>query len=171
MTDQAELDRAQLRTIQAIFENAVEKNTLEDLREYIDPDFSIVSFTDKSFEDFESFGKAWKITRQEIIGSGRFSTKLNPEPALFIDNLAICKGRADNAMVDGKGRQFDYPSNWTVVFKKTDGNWRILRAHSSLDPFGNPIIVSHVKRKIFASSLLAFVLGAVICSVVTLILR
>jgi len=166
MTDQFEDDREQLRVIQTIFENAVDKNTLEDLGAYIDADFSIVSFTDKSFEDFESFIKEWKISRRKIVGKGGFITKLNPEPSLFIDDIAICKGCSDNTMVDNKGQRFKYTSNWTVIFKRTDGIWKILRAHSSLDPFRNPVLVSNVKRKIFMSSLLAFILGSVTCSVV-----
>lgn len=166
MTDHFEEDREQLRSIQTIFERAVEKNTLEDIKEYIDSDFSIVSFTDKSFGDFDSFNKEWKITRQNIVGRGGFTTKLNPEPSLFIDDMAICKGRSDNTMLDNKGQHFEYTSNWTVIFKRTDGIWKILRAHSSLDPFRNPVLVSNVKRKILISSLLAFIMGSVTCSVV-----
>lgn len=164
MTDPFESDREQLRAIQTIFENAVEKNTLEDLRDHIDSDFSIVSFTDKSFDDFESFNKQWKITRQNTIGNGSFTTKLNPVPSLFIDDIAICKGRSDNTMVDNTGQRFEYTSNWTVIFKRTNNTWKILRAHSSLDPFGNPVLVSKVKRKILLSSLLSFIFGSVTCS-------
>lgn len=166
MTDQYAEEREQLRAIQAVFENAVENNSLEDLRPYIDSDFSIVTFTDKSFDDFESFINAWKTSRQKMIGKGTFTTKLNPETSLFFDDIAIGKGCAQNTMVDNKGQLFEYTSNWTVIFKRTDDSWKIVRSHSSLDPFGNPVLVNHVKHKIVASSILAFVLGSVACSVV-----
>ncbi len=164
MTDQYERDREQLRIIQKAFENAVENNTLEDIRAYVHSDFSIVSFTDKAFEDFDSFCKQWNITRQEIVGAGSFTTQLNPEPSLFIDDLAICKGRSDNKMVDKKGTHFEYTSHWTVIFRRIDDNWKILRAHNSLDPFGNPMLVSNVKRKVLMSCTLAFILGGLACS-------
>lgn len=157
--DKDESSRQQLRELQSIFEQAVKNNSIEDMREHVDVDFSFVSFTDKSFDNFDTFAKQWKISRNEMIGSGSFVSQLNPEPAVFEGDIAICKGNASNTMVDKRDKTFEYSSNWTVVFKQTDGVWKVLRAHNSLDPFSNPMLRSGVKKHVFKMSLIAFGIG------------
>lgn len=165
--DNYEQEREKLRTIQTIFEQAVKNNTINDIKPYTDADFSFVSFTDRSFSDFESFSKQWNLSRNEMVGSGSFSTALNPEPSIFIDDIAICYGNAKNNMVDKKGYSFEYTSNWTVIFKRSDSEWKVLRAHNSLDPFYNPMLKSAVKSSLLKFSVFAFVLGGALCSLLT----
>ena len=162
-----ESSRVALRALQQVFQKAVENNTIEDMREHIADDFSFVSFTDKSFDSFDNFEKQWKVTRAEMIGDGRFTSELNPEPALFEGDIAICKGNASNQMVDAKGNTFAYSSNWTVIFKQTAGVWKVLRAHNSLDPFANPMLLSHVKKTVLKYSAVAFIIGGIACSLLT----
>lgn len=157
-------EREKLRSIQAVFEKAVENNTIDDLKPHIDPQFSFVSFTDRAFTDFTSFSEQWHITRKDMVGSGKFSTTLDPQPAIFIGDTAVCFGNAKNNMIDSKGRNFDFTSNWTVVFKRNDGEWKVLRAHNSLDPFFNPMLKQAVKTRFIQLGLLAFVLGGALCS-------
>lgn len=168
--DTIEQNRDSLRAIQQVFQKAVENNTIGDMREHIDSRFSFVSFTDKSFENFDDFEKQWNITRAEMIGNGKFTTELNPEPTVFVGDIAVCKGNATNQMTDKQGKSYEYSSNWTVIFKQTEGTWKVLRAHNSLDPFGNPMLKSRVKGLIFKSSAIAFILGGVVCSLATYLL-
>ena len=46
------------------------------------------------------------------------------------------------------GNEYRFTSHWTAVLRKVDGQWKIVRAHSSLDPFGNPMVVGEAKRKV-----------------------
>jgi len=158
-------DREELRAIQKVFESSVENNAIEDIRSFVHPDFSFVSFTDKSFSSFDAFKSQWEITRKKMVGAGSFSSQLNPEPTLFIDDIAISHGNANNTLIDAKGCRYDFTNQWTVVFKRLDGDWKVLRAHNSLDPFNNPMLVSGVKQKIVKYSVLAFIGGAVLCSI------
>ncbi len=162
--DKYKADREKLRALQDIFEKAVENNTIEDIRPFIHPDFSFVSFTDKSFSDFDSFKHQWDLTRREMLGSGRFSTQLNPSPTLFIDDTAVASGNAQNTLINNNGQRYDFTNNWTVIFRRVQGEWKVLRAHNSLDPFNNPMLVSGVKRNILKYSMIAFFSGAVLCS-------
>ncbi|MCG6969419.1 MAG: nuclear transport factor 2 family protein [Gammaproteobacteria bacterium] len=156
-------EREQLRAIQAVFEKAVENNSIEDLRPYTDPEFSYVSFTDRSFGDFDSFCRQWGLTREEMVGSGSFTTQLDPEPTLFFDDIAVCYGNSKNKLINKKGAKFDFTSHWTVIFKREDGEWKVLRAHNSMNPFSNPMLIHAVKSKLTLSSLAAFVVGGVTC--------
>ena len=160
--DEFEQDRKQLRGIQEVFENAVKKNEIENIKSHIDDEFSFVSFTDSAFDDFDSFQAQWKKTRTEMVGQGSFSSSLNPEPALFYGDIAVCKGNSDNHLVNAKGKSFTYTSNWTVVFRRHENGWKVLRAHNSLNPFDNPMLVDGVKSKVSKLAALAFVTGVFI---------
>jgi len=157
-------EREKLRAIQAIFEKAVANNSIEDMRPYTDPEFSFVSFTDRSFSDFDSFSQQWGRTRQEMVGAGSFSTQLDPEPSVFFDNTAVSYGNSKNNMVDSNGHAYEFTSHWTVVFRRRDGEWKVLRAHNSLNPFTNPMLKRAVKAMLIKYSLIAFVAGGVLCS-------
>jgi len=170
MTDKYAAERDKLRELKAIFEKAVENNTIEDMRPYTHPDFSFVSFTDKAFSDFDAFKKQWNITRENMIGSGSFTTSLEPQPTLFIGDIAVASGNATNNLVDTKGKHFTFQNHWTVIFQRAEGEWKVLRAHNSLDPFSNPMLVSGVKDKVTKFSLVSFLSGAILCSILVFLL-
>lgn len=168
--DAHEEDRKKLRAIQAVFEKAVENNSIGDLRPYVDPGFSFVSFTDSEFDSFDAFEQKWSLTRKDMIGSGKFSTQLNPEPTLFLDEVAVCRGNSQNEMIDDKGAIYSFTSHWSVVFKRNDGEWKVLRAHNSLNPFSNPMLKHGVKKMIIKYSVLSFASGLLLCSLSTYLL-
>lgn len=164
-TDIHASSRDELRAVQQEFQKAVKNNTIEDMRQHIDDEFSFVSFTDKSFDSFDEFVEQWNISRAQMVGNGSFITELNPDLSIFEGNIAICKGNASNQLVDHKGESYKYNSNWTVIFKQTDNSWRVLRAHNSLDPFANPMLIAGVKTKLFKIGIAAFALGVVGASI------
>jgi len=159
-----ERDREALLQLQALFEKAVENNSIEDVRAFTHADFSFVSFTDKSFNDFDSFKQQWDITRKQMVGSGRFATQLNPEPTFFMGDIAVARGNASNTMVDNKDIQYDFCSHWTVIFIRDKEEWKVLRVHNSLDPFANPMLVHGVKRKMMTFGLVSFAVGIILSS-------
>ncbi len=162
MTDH-EQDRKQLRGIQAIFEDAVLNNTIGKLKGHIHPNFSFVSFSDTLFTNFKDFETQWGKTRAEMVGSGSFSTELNPEPAEFHGDIAVTYGNSSNQLVNPQGKSFSYTSNWTVIFKREGDQWKVLRAHNSLNPFSNPMLVDGVKTKVLQTGLVALGVGAMAC--------
>lgn len=165
--DSHEKEREELRKVQAIFEKAVENNSIEDIRPYTDEQFSYVSFTDREFNNFDDFCKQWKLTRQDIVGSGQYATRLEPQPSLFFDDIAVCSGNSKNHLQNSQGKAFDFTSHWTVVFRRNNGEWKLLRAHNSLDPFGNPMLLDTVRSKIVKLTVLAAVIGAGLGSFLT----
>lgn len=161
--DNRDQDREQLRAVQAVFEQELKTNSIEDIREYTHKDFSFVSFTDRSFKDFDSFAKQWGLTRQEMLGqNGTFSSQLDPEPSFFYDDIAICHGCASSQMKDKTGKDFEYTSNWTVICKKEEDEWKVVRAHNSLNPFSNPMLIAGVKSRIIGAVSISLILGIVL---------
>ena len=147
-----EAEREILRGLQQRFEKAVKENKIEDIKDITHDDFSFVSFTDRCFMDFDSFSKRWKLTRDEMVGDGHFETSLSPKPTFFYGDIAVAHGNSTNQMKDNKGKDFNFTSNWTVIFKKMGDGWKVVRAHNSLDPFANLMMVSAVKNKLFMIS-------------------
>ena len=168
--DPYEAEREKLRHIKSTFEQAVADNNIGVMREHADDDFSFVSFTDRAFDDFESFQKRWEQTRSELVGSVSFTTRLSPQPTIFVGDIAIAYGNSQNDMLDKNGDNYRFDSHWTVIFRKDGDDWKVLRGHNSLDPFGNPMLKAGVKRTVTKYAAVAFLLGAVagalLCSII-----
>lgn len=69
-------------------------------------------------------------------------------------------------MVDRKGDLCEFTTHWTVILKRNDGEWKVVRAHNSLDPFANPMLKSSVKKALFWMGLLAFLGGSAVGALV-----
>ena len=136
--DEAEHDA--LRELKAVFEQAVNETQLDLLKPHLDERFSVVTYTDSSFTDFQVFKTRWQESRERLLAGGSYHVELLPERSLLLGDVALALGNSDNVLTTGGGAEYHYGSNWTAVLRKVDGQWKILRVHSSLDPFGNPMI-------------------------------
>lgn len=143
-----EADHEALRELKAVFEKAASQNQLDLLRPHLHEPFSVVTYTDREFTDFEAFKSRWQQTRDETVGSGSYKVTLLPERSEIYGDMAIAHGDSENVLVTAAGTEHKFSSHWTAVLRKVDGEWRIVRAHSSLDPFGNPMLVAGVKQKL-----------------------
>src|SRR5262249_36064896 len=75
-----EAEHAALRQFKALFEKAVNENNLELMKPHLHEPFSVVTYTDREFKDFEAFKARWQKTREELLGSGgRYSLTLDPD--------------------------------------------------------------------------------------------
>lgn len=168
--EQDEADHAALREYKALFEKAASENQLDLLKPLLHEPFSVVTYTDREFTDFEAFKARWQKTREEIVGNGSYKVTLRPERSLIYGELAIARGDSDNVLVTSAGNEYRFTSHWTAVFRKQDGQWKIVRVHSSLDPFGNPMIIGEVKRRMLQAGIAAAVGGLLVGSVVIYLL-
>jgi len=158
-------DHDALRNIRRIAENAINRNDLDTIRPYLAPEFSIVTFTDREFTDFDAFKTQWAKTRRKMLGeSGSFKVDLDPELSSLKGDIALCRGNAKNTLVDDSGKVFEFTSHWTATCQKVGGRWLIVRAHNSLDPFHNPMLEHAVRSLLLksagAAALIGLLLGA-----------
>jgi ketosteroid isomerase-like protein len=161
-----EADHAALREYKALFEKAASDNQLDLLKPLLHEPFSVVTYTDREFTDFEAFKTRWQKTRDEIVGNGSYKVTLKPERSLIYGDMAIARGDSDNVLVTSAGNEYRFTSHWTAVFRKQDGQWKVVRVHSSLDPFGNPMVVGEVKRRMMQAALAAALGGLLIGGIV-----
>jgi ketosteroid isomerase-like protein len=153
-----EADHEALRKIRAVAEEAINTNNLDLFKPHLADDFTIVTYTDREFSDFNAFKARWQKTRDELLAGGTYSTDMQPELSQIIGDIAIARGNSNNILINGGGERFEFPSRWTAVLRKVDGEWKVIRAHSSLSPFDNPMLRSTVKSmmiKVGVATLLA----------------
>lgn len=151
-----------LREFKVIFEQAASENKLDLLKPHLHEPFSVVTYTDREFTDFEAFKARWQKTRDEVVGKGSYKVTLLPELSEIYGDMAIARGDSKNVLVTGAGKEYHFTSHWTAVFRKVDGQWKVVRVHSSLDPFGNPLVVAEAWRKVLQVGLAAAVGGLVV---------
>jgi ketosteroid isomerase-like protein len=142
-----ETEHAALREFKTLFEKAASENNLDLLKPILHEPFSAVTYTDREFTDFEAFKTRWQKTRDEIVGNGSYQVTLMPERSEIYGDMALARGDSDNHLVTAAGNEYRFTSHWTAVFRKVNGQWKVVRVHSSLDPFGNPMVVGEVTRK------------------------
>lgn len=155
-------DRAALRTIKATFEEAVKTNRLDLMLPYLDEPFSVVTYTDREFTDFNAFKAQWQKTRADLLEGGSYDMELLPERTRFFGDLAVARGDSRNTLVKGDGRTFHFTSHWTAVFRRVGGQWKVVRAHNSLSPFDNEMLVAGVRRMVLKWSAVAAAVGLVL---------
>lgn len=160
-----EPDREQLRALKAVAEKAMSgEDMIHTLREHVTDDFTIVTFTSRQFDDFDVFVEEWNKSRKKFLDGGSFAVTMEPKPTVFEGDIAICHGDSTNVMVTGDGTRYEFQSPWTAVCRKEDGAWKIVRAHSSIDPFGNPVLNANVRRYFWMIGLGGAVGGAAIAT-------
>lgn len=169
--EENEADHQALRELKAIYEKAASENKLDPLKEHLHEPFSVVTFTNREFTDFESFKARWQKTRDEIVGSGSYTVTLKPEKSEIYGDMAIAHGDSDNVLVTGSGKTYTFNSHWTAVLRKVDGQWKIVRAHSSVDPFGNPMLMDGFKQTVIQVGIAAAVGGLIVGALVMYLMR
>lgn len=165
-----EADHAALREYKTLFEKAASENQLDLLKPMLHEPFSVVTYTDREFTDFEAFKSRWQQTRDQIVGNGSYKVTLKPERSEIYGDLAVARGDSDNVLVTAAGNEYRFTSHWTAVFRKVDGQWKVVRVHSSLDPFGNPMVVGEVKRRMLQVGCAAAIGGLIVGVVVAWLL-
>ena len=98
-----EADHQALRELRAVFEKAASENQLDLLKPHLHEPFSVVTFTDREFSDFEKFKERWQKTRDEIVGSGSYKVTLKPDWSELYGDMAVAHGDSDNVLVNGAG--------------------------------------------------------------------
>ena len=159
---QEEADHDALRQIRAVAEKAINTNNLDLFKPYLADDFSIVTYTDREFSDFVAFKQRWQKTRDELLDGGTYTTEMQPELSQIIGDIAIARGNSQNVLINGSGERFEFPSRWTAVLHKVDGQWKVVRAHSSLSPFDNPLLRAGVKDIVIKVGASALLVGLVV---------
>lgn len=158
--DQADHDA--LRALVPVYEQAANQGKLETLKPYLDPEFSGVMVTGEEVTSFASMEEYWAKIQKMMGEGGTYHVKVTvADRATLSGDLAVARGTTDE-MVHAKGNEYHFEGCWTAVCRKRDGQWRLLRIQSSIDPVTNPFVMAAVRTASVTSGLATGIVGLVV---------
>lgn len=166
-----EFEHQALRTMKTLYENSISNNKLDDLVPLLDENFSFVTFTDAEFDikkqSFEQFKKEWNETRTKMLENGSYQVKLNPERSLIFGDVALARGTAEHRIIKSSGKTYILNGQWSVVLRKKANDWKILRAHSSVNAFNNSMLEDYVQTQLIKVGSAALIVGLLLGIIAT----
>ncbi len=140
-----EAEWVKIRALKPVYEDAVSSNQLEKLRPYIASNFRGVLVTGAEARSFDDLLKRNQEIRALIGTGGSYQVKVAYEPGTMSGNLAEAHGTAQETVVTGSGKHFEYVSRWLANLIKEEGNWKLYRIQSTIDPVDNVFVQDTVK--------------------------
>ena len=137
--DGSEEDKAALRALARLFEQAVSQRDLARFQAVLAPEFSGTLVTDEVVNR-DSLKKFWDWVWGLIGAKGEWRVQVVPDDTMFFGDIAVARGLVNDYLKTEAGREYRYSWHWTVVLQKRDGHWTIVAGHGSLDPLGNVFI-------------------------------
>jgi hypothetical protein len=140
-----EAEWVKIRALKSVYEEAVGSNQVEKLRPYVTGNFHAVLVTGAEARSFDDLVKRNQEIHDLIGAGGTYQVKVNYEPGTMFGNLAVANGTAEESVVTGSGKRFEFVSRWLVNLLKEDGAWKLYRLQSTLDPVDNVFVHDTVK--------------------------
>ncbi len=130
MSQKSEIEKAVLEAMAKI-EEAAEHLQAAKFSDLVAPEGSVIQngklFTSRE-EAQRSIEEAYKgVEKQEITFRRQQVTVVSP-------TVALVTAEADSSATLVDGRNISATSAWTVLFVLTDGQWKVLHAHTSVPP-------------------------------------
>lgn len=149
--------RSELRALAATYETAINSGDLAPLAPLFDANTTGVTVDNQTFHTFDELKAIYDRFHAEFPGVV-YRVKLSTVPSLIEGNLAVAHGTADEFVKTSAG-EFTYTSTWTVVLRRTDTGWKLVRSQMTMDPFNNSIVRLLQKKAVLTYGLGGIVLG------------
>lgn len=128
---------AELRQLKTLYENAINSGNLAPLEPLFAADSTGVTVDNQSFKNFAELKAIYDRFNADFPGVV-YRITMKPELSKLHGDLAIAYGSADEYVKTAAG-EFTYTSTFTVVLRRTDAGWKLVRSQITMDPFRNSI--------------------------------
>lgn len=159
----------ELRALKTTYETAISSGDLTPLAALFDEDSSGVTVDNQSFRTFAELKAIYDRFHADFPGVV-YRIKLDAEPSLLAGDLAIAHGTAEEFVKTSAG-EFTYTSTWTVVLRRTNAGWKLVRSQVTMDPFRNSIVTFLQKKSSLTYGLAALASGLALGLLLGLALR
>jgi ketosteroid isomerase-like protein len=166
-----ESDRADLRTIKAAYEEAVNSGDLSKIAPYLDKNVTGVMVTGEAVEGLEGLESYWKKIQTLIGPGGSYQVKVNVDKTDLFTDLAVSRGNTEDLVRLPAGKELTFSSFWTAVCRKDNGKWKVLRMQASMDPVQNVFVSSRLKLTKFFYGAGGFAIGILLVLMLRVFLR
>lgn len=147
----------ELRALKTTYETAISSGDLTPLAVLFDEGSSGVTVDNQSFRTFAELKAIYDRFHADFPGVV-YRIKLAAEPSLLSGDLAVAHGTAEEFVKTSAG-EFSYTSTWTVVLRRTDTGWKLVRSQVTMDPFNNSIVRFLQKKSLLTYGLTALAAG------------
>jgi len=142
---QDEAEHAALRKLRTAYEEALNSNQVEKLKPILAENFTGVMITAEEVKGFEELQAYWKKVWGLIGQGGRYQIKVNTDQTDFFGDISLSRGKTQELVQTGAGKEFRFGANWTAICQKRNGEWKILRVQGAMDPLENTFVVDTVR--------------------------
>jgi SnoaL-like protein len=168
---QEEAEHEALRQMKSIYEQAIREGRLELLAGAIHPEFHGVMVTGRVVNSGDDLRKYWQDIRALIGDGGSYTTTVNADRSVIMNDIALAQGTTDDVVVTSGKQEFRFNTMWTAVLQKVDGRWKLRRVQGTLDPVDNVFVREFTRRAIMwtagisaVAGIIAGAIGAVVIS-------
>lgn len=159
-----EKDHAALREIKSAYEEAVNSGHPEKIAHHLAGNVTAVMVTGEEVQGTAGLDAYWKKVRGLIGEGGTYRVEVLTDKTEFAGDLAFSRGRTHESVALANGKTFKFEALWSTVCQKQDGQWKVLRMHSTIDPINNPFVLARLTATKWSYGLLGLILGSVAAS-------
>lgn len=128
----------ELRQLKSVYETAINSGNLDPLAPLFTSETSGVVVNNQTYANLGELKGIYDKFRADFPGV-EYHVSMDAAPSLIYGDIAVARGTC-NESVTVKGKSFTYTSNWTAVLRRVDGQWKLIRAQFTMDPFGSSIV-------------------------------
>jgi ketosteroid isomerase-like protein len=156
-TADVESDRAALRVIKGIYEQACKSGDPQKLAPYLTRDATGVMVTGEEVTGIDGIKAYWAKIQALMGPGGRYSTAINVETTDVFGDTSVSRGTTDDLVHLASGRELRFNTRWTAVCRRENDGWKIHRMQASLDPIQNVFVAARI-----SAAKITFGLGGVV---------
>ncbi len=159
LSSEEEAEWVEIRKIKGVYEEAIAKNDLSQLKPYLAENFSGAMVTGeevKSYDEMQSYNqRIWKMIGQ----GGSYKVKVEYAPGYMKGDAAMAHGTTLDQVKTSEGTEYKFGSIWTATLLKEAGKWKLFRLHASMDPINNTFVKSFSKAAAYKYGVFGLVIG------------
>jgi ketosteroid isomerase-like protein len=166
-----ESDRAALRLIRTNYMEAVNSGDPTKIAPHLSKDVTGVMVTGEEVKGFDGLVAYWKKIQDLIGPGGSYHVTVNVDKTDLYGDVAVSRGKTDDVVRLGTGKELRFNSLWTAVCHKEDGAWKVVRMEAAMDPVDNVFITLRLKKTQLGSGAVGLVTGIVLAFAICLLRR
>jgi ketosteroid isomerase-like protein len=118
-----ESDRAALRLIRTNYMEAVNSNDLSKIAPFLSQELTGVMVTGEEVKGVEGLKAYWNYVQSLVGPGGKYSVTVNVDKTDLYGDIAVARGKTDDLIRLGIGKELRFNYYWTAVCRKENGTW------------------------------------------------
>jgi uncharacterized protein (TIGR02246 family) len=154
----------ELRALRREVTDAVNKNDLDRLLTYLDPDVVVTwqnGEVSRKPDGVRAYYDKMMKGPNRIVESVTIDPQVDELTHLY-GNTGVASGGSQDHFKLTDGRDFVMPTRWTSTLVKKDGRWLIAEFHASTNTFDNPVLHIAIRRTAAWAGGIAVVVGLIV---------